>query len=153
MRQIPNLRYIASFLRAGSRHDGYFEGKGYQVTWALGHLATLKEPEDYDPALLSRAADRPARQRPAPGGTQVLIAMQEQCGRPARGSARHVDGRHGGRVLDACGRPARAAAPGTAGRASPPGPRRWWRPNQAPPARGARDTPAGAGCLNKVCRG
>ena len=26
-------------------------GRGYQVTWALGHLATLKEPEDYDPAL------------------------------------------------------------------------------------------------------
>ena len=33
------------------RRDGYFEGQGYQVTWALGHLATLKEPEDYDPAL------------------------------------------------------------------------------------------------------
>ena len=33
------------------RRDGYFEGKGYQVTWALGHLATLKEPHDYDPAL------------------------------------------------------------------------------------------------------
>ena len=31
--------------------EGYFEGKGYQVTWALGHLATLKEPHDYDPAL------------------------------------------------------------------------------------------------------
>jgi DNA topoisomerase-3 len=44
-------RELASFLQAGSRHDGYFEGKGYQVTWALGHLATLKEPEDYDPAL------------------------------------------------------------------------------------------------------
>jgi DNA topoisomerase-3 len=44
-------RELASFLGATSRHDGYFEGKGYQVTWALGHLATLKEPEDYDPAL------------------------------------------------------------------------------------------------------
>src|SRR5437764_589187 len=44
-------RELASFLGAGSRHDGYFEGRGYQVTWALGHLATLKEPEDYDPAL------------------------------------------------------------------------------------------------------
>jgi DNA topoisomerase III len=44
-------RELASFLGATSRADGYFEGRGYQVTWALGHLATLKEPEDYDPAL------------------------------------------------------------------------------------------------------
>ena len=44
-------RELASFLRATTRNDGYFEGEGYQVTWALGHLATLKEPEDYDPAL------------------------------------------------------------------------------------------------------
>ena len=44
-------RELAAFLGAGSRREGYFEGQGYQVTWALGHLATLKEPEDYDPAL------------------------------------------------------------------------------------------------------
>ena len=44
-------RELASFLGAGSRHEGYFEGRGYQVTWALGHLVTLKEPRDYDPAL------------------------------------------------------------------------------------------------------
>ena len=44
-------RELAAFLRASTRADGYFEGQGYQVTWALGHLATLKEPEDYDPAL------------------------------------------------------------------------------------------------------
>ena len=44
-------RELASFLGASARHDGYFEAHGYQVTWALGHLATLKEPQDYDPAL------------------------------------------------------------------------------------------------------
>ena len=44
-------RELASFLGASARHDGYFEGRGYRVTWALGHLATLKEPQDYDPAL------------------------------------------------------------------------------------------------------
>jgi DNA topoisomerase III len=43
-------REIAQFLRAGSRHEGYFEGSGYQVTWAYGHLVTLKEPDEYDPA-------------------------------------------------------------------------------------------------------
>src|SRR4051794_32695661 len=44
-------RELASFLGATERRDGYFEGRGFQVTWALGHLATLKEPQDYDPAL------------------------------------------------------------------------------------------------------
>jgi len=44
-------RDLARFLRATSKHDGYFEGNGYQVTWAYGHLVTLKEPHDYDPAL------------------------------------------------------------------------------------------------------
>ena len=44
-------REIAAFLGAKSRHDGYLEGGGYQVTWAFGHLAALKEPDEYDPAL------------------------------------------------------------------------------------------------------
>lgn len=44
-------RELASFLGAEARRDGYFEGRGYQVSWALGHLVTLKEPQDYDPAL------------------------------------------------------------------------------------------------------
>ena len=44
-------REIAAFVHANSRHDGYFEGRDYQVTWAYGHLVTLKEPDDYDPAL------------------------------------------------------------------------------------------------------
>ena len=56
-------RELAGVLGAGTRREGYFEGRGYQVTWALGHLVTLKEPEDYDPALeawsLDAAAHRP----------------------------------------------------------------------------------------------
>jgi DNA topoisomerase-3 len=44
-------RDLASFLKATSRCDGYFEGSGYQVTWALGHLVELKEPADYDASL------------------------------------------------------------------------------------------------------
>ena len=44
-------RDIAAFLGADKRHDGYYQGRGYQVTWAFGHLVTLKMPEDYDPAL------------------------------------------------------------------------------------------------------
>ncbi len=42
---------IAAFLGAKNRLDGYFEGNGCQVTWAFGHLVTLKEPNEYDPAL------------------------------------------------------------------------------------------------------
>lgn len=44
-------REIASFLKATKRHEGYFQGNGYQVTWAFGHLITLKDPEEYDPLL------------------------------------------------------------------------------------------------------
>lgn len=40
-------RDIAKVLGASSRHDGYFEGNGYQVTWTFGHLCTLKDPADY----------------------------------------------------------------------------------------------------------
>ena len=44
-------REIAAVLGATARRDGYLEGAGHQVTWALGHLVTLQEPQDYDPAL------------------------------------------------------------------------------------------------------
>ncbi len=40
-------RDIAKVLGAAEKHEGYFEGNGYQVTWALGHLFRLKEPHDY----------------------------------------------------------------------------------------------------------
>jgi len=39
---------IAEVLGAKQRHDGYYEGNGYQVTWTFGHFCTLKEPHDYD---------------------------------------------------------------------------------------------------------
>ena len=44
-------RDIAAFIGAKKRHEGYFEGNGYHVTWAFGHLIALKDPEDYDPSL------------------------------------------------------------------------------------------------------
>ncbi|MDF2931101.1 MAG: type topoisomerase [Chryseobacterium sp.] len=40
-------REIAQILNANNRKDGYFEGNGYCVTWALGHLVSLGMPEDY----------------------------------------------------------------------------------------------------------
>lgn len=41
-------RDIAKVLKCSSRKDGYIEGKDYVITWAVGHLITLAEPEDYD---------------------------------------------------------------------------------------------------------
>src|SRR5688572_1278139 len=46
-------RDLAAYLKAKSRHEGYFEGNGYQVTWSYGHLVGLKEPEEYDPTWKS----------------------------------------------------------------------------------------------------
>lgn len=42
-------REIASVLGANTKHDGYFEGNGYAVTYTFGHLCTLFEPNDYKP--------------------------------------------------------------------------------------------------------
>ena len=42
-------REIASVLGANAKHDGYYEGNGYAVTYTFGHLCTLKEPNDYKP--------------------------------------------------------------------------------------------------------
>jgi DNA topoisomerase III len=40
---------LAEILGAKTRHEGYFEGNGYCVTWTFGHLCSLKDPEDYNP--------------------------------------------------------------------------------------------------------
>jgi len=40
-------REIASVLGATTKHDGYYEGNGYAVTYTFGHLCTLFEPNDY----------------------------------------------------------------------------------------------------------
>ncbi|MDD4170137.1 MAG: DNA topoisomerase III [Desulfotomaculaceae bacterium] len=39
---------IARVLKCASKNKGFIEGPHYVVTWALGHLVTLAEPEDYD---------------------------------------------------------------------------------------------------------
>ena len=40
---------IARIIGATYRHDGFYEGNGYQVTWTFGHLCELKDPGDYTP--------------------------------------------------------------------------------------------------------
>ncbi|MCZ8515920.1 DNA topoisomerase III [Paenibacillus filicis] len=40
---------IARVLGCTSKHKHYIEGPKHVVTWALGHLVTLSDPEEYDP--------------------------------------------------------------------------------------------------------
>ena len=39
---------IAKVIGATTKHDGYLEGSGYLVSWCVGHLVELAEPEEYD---------------------------------------------------------------------------------------------------------
>lgn len=41
-------RDIARVLKCNKKGNGYLEGDRYIVTWALGHLVTLADPEQYD---------------------------------------------------------------------------------------------------------
>lgn len=41
-------RDIARVLNCNQKGNGFFEGNKYIVTWALGHLVTLADPETYD---------------------------------------------------------------------------------------------------------
>lgn len=41
-------RDIGRVLHCTSQGNGFLEGKDYIVTWGLGHLVTLKDPEGYD---------------------------------------------------------------------------------------------------------
>lgn len=47
-------RDIARVLGANRKNDGYLEGNGYRVTWALGHLIRLAEPDEYGPDWAAR---------------------------------------------------------------------------------------------------
>ena len=44
-------RELAAVLNITAKKNGYIEGRGCAITWAFGHLVTLQEPGEYDPAL------------------------------------------------------------------------------------------------------
>ena len=56
-------RDIARIVRATSKQDGYLEGSGYLVTWAMGHLIALAMPEAYGFSAY-KAEDLPIRPNP-----------------------------------------------------------------------------------------
>ncbi|MCL2361894.1 MAG: DNA topoisomerase III [Defluviitaleaceae bacterium] len=44
-------RDIARVLKCTVKGDGYLHGGNYIVSWAIGHLVSLNDPEDYNPGL------------------------------------------------------------------------------------------------------
>ena len=56
-------RDIARIVGATSKQDGYMEGYGYLVTWAMGHLIALAMPEAYGFSAY-KAEDLPIRPNP-----------------------------------------------------------------------------------------
>ena len=56
-------RDIARIVGATSKQDGYMEGCGYVVTWAMGHLIALAMPETYGFSAYKRE-DLPIRPNP-----------------------------------------------------------------------------------------
>ena len=39
---------ISKVIGAASRKDGYYEGNGYRVSWCVGHLIQMANPDSYD---------------------------------------------------------------------------------------------------------
>ena len=56
-------RDIARIVGANSKQDGYLEGNGYLVTWAMGYLIALAMPEAYG-FTVYKAEDLPIRPTP-----------------------------------------------------------------------------------------
>ena len=42
-------RDVARVLGADKRGEGYLQGNGYVVTWAIGHLVSLAQPHEINP--------------------------------------------------------------------------------------------------------
>ena len=70
---------IAKVLGAAKRSDGYIEGNGYIVSWCVGHLVELAQPEAYDPRYSKWAyADLPIL--PVDWQYEVSAGTKEQFG-------------------------------------------------------------------------
>lgn len=70
-------RDIARVLKCGQKGDGFIQGEKYIISWAIGHLVTLNEPEDYDPWLKKwRRGDLPII--PTTMGLKALLKTKKQ---------------------------------------------------------------------------
>lgn len=71
-------REIASIVGAKEKKDGYMQGNGYAVTWALGHLIALAMPEEYGVAGFNKDS------LPIIPNPFKLIIRQEKVGKTYR---------------------------------------------------------------------
>ena len=70
---------IAKVLGASKRCDGYLEGNGWLVSWCVGHLVELAEPESYDEKYRKwRYEDLPG---PLPDGPRTLPHHDDEVDR------------------------------------------------------------------------
>lgn len=70
---------VAKVIGAYKREDGYIEGSGYIVSWCVGHLVELAQPQEYDEKYEKwRFADLPIL--PDEWKTVVSSATKEQYG-------------------------------------------------------------------------
>lgn len=121
-------RDIAKVVGATSRGDGFLEGGGYRVSWAVGHLLELCQPDAYDPswkrwstATLPMVPDA-FRYRPRRGGAKQLSVLKRLIrGRDTRGVINACDaGREGELIFRLVWDHA------VAGLSRPPGVKRLW---------------------------
>jgi len=68
--------------------DGYWEGPDHLISWAIGHLLELSEPEDYDPELKNWSLanlpvlPNPFKRRARRGQTTQLRLLKKLANRP-----------------------------------------------------------------------
>ena len=75
-------RDIARIVGANTRQDGYLEGNGYMVTWAMGHLIALAMPEAYGFSAY-KAEDLPIRPNPFQLVVRQVCKNKEYISDPA----------------------------------------------------------------------
>ncbi len=75
-------RDIARIVGATSKQDGYMEGCGYLVTWAMGHLIALAMPEAYGFSAY-KAEDLPIRPNPFQLVVRQVCKNKEYISDPA----------------------------------------------------------------------
>ena len=66
-------REIARIVGATKREEGYFEGGGYAVTWAFGHLVQLAMPDGYA-VTTSRLFPTHSRSSPVRSGRRKVTS-------------------------------------------------------------------------------
>ncbi len=71
-------RDIARVLGASGKGNGLLHGNGYAVTWALGHLVHLAEPDDYGPPWKGRWSLEPLPMVPGPWKLRTSKSTRNQ---------------------------------------------------------------------------